>query len=77
MSLIDFVFSKLRTPKTYSDKCLKRPVSENASKSSMVNVPKHCSNMHHITFTIFIDTAKSIQCEKVSITDTANLGTAC
>ena len=76
MTLIDFVVSKLRTPKTYSDKCLKRPVSENPSKSNMVNVPKHCSNLHHITLTILIDTAKSIQCEKVSIIDTPNLGSA-
>ena len=75
MTLIDFVFSKLGTPKKYSGKCLKRPVSENASKSNIVNVPKHSSNLHHITFTIFIDTAKSIQCEKVSIIDTPNLGT--
>ena len=38
MTLIDFVFSKLRTPKTYSDKCLKRPVSENPSTSNIANV---------------------------------------
>ena len=38
ITLIDFVFSKLRTPKTYSDKCLKRPVSENPSTSNIANV---------------------------------------
>ena len=42
MTLIDFVFPKLRTPKTWSDKCLKRPNSEDLSTSGMVNVPKHC-----------------------------------
>ena len=42
MTIIDFAFSKLRTPKTYSDKCLKSPVSEDALISNMVNVPKHC-----------------------------------
>ena len=55
MTLIDFLFSKLRTLQTESDKCLKSPVSENASTSNMVNVPKHCSHLHHIAFSIFID----------------------
>ena len=41
MTLIDFVFSKLQTPKTWSDKCLKSPVSEDASTRDMVNVRKH------------------------------------
>ena len=40
MTLIDFVFPILRTPKTYSDKCLKSPVTEDASTSNMVNMPK-------------------------------------
>ena len=39
-------------------KCLKSPVFEDSSKSNMVNGPKHCSNLNHSTFTIFID-----QCE--------------
>ena len=30
MTLIDFLFSKLQTAKTYPDKCLKSPVSEDA-----------------------------------------------
>ena len=42
MTLIDFVISKLRTPKTRSDKCLKSPVPEDPSASNMVNVPKRC-----------------------------------
>ena len=42
MTLIDFVFQKLRTAKTWSEKCLKRPVSEDPSTSNMVNVTKHC-----------------------------------
>ena len=40
------------------DKCLKSPVSEDLSISNMVNGPKHCSNVNHSTFGIFID-----QCE--------------
>ena len=55
MTLIDFVFPKLRTLKTCSDKCLKNLVSEDPSTSNMVNGPKHCSNLHHITFIIIID----------------------
>ena len=59
ITLIDFIFSKLATPKTWIDECLKSPVSEDASTSSMVNVPKHCWNRHHSTFIIFIG-----HCEK-------------
>ena len=55
MTFIDFVISKLRTPKTWSDKCLKSPLSEDPSKSNMVNVPNHCWNLHHSIFTIFIE----------------------
>ena len=32
-------------PKAWLDQCLKRPFSEDASKSNMVNAPKHCSNL--------------------------------
>ena len=42
MTLIDFVFPKLRTPKKLLDKCLKSPISENPSTSNMVNGPQHC-----------------------------------
>ena len=30
------------------NKCLKSPVLEDPSTGNMVNVPKHCSNLHHI-----------------------------
>ena len=42
MTLIAFVFWKLLTPKTWLDKCLKSPVSEDPSTSNMADVPKHC-----------------------------------
>ena len=42
MILIDFVFPKLRPAKTWTDKCLKSPVSEDPLTSNMVNLPKHC-----------------------------------
>ena len=54
-ALIDFVFPKLWTPETWSDKGLKSPISENPSRSNMVNVTKHCRNLYHTTFMIFID----------------------
>ena len=54
MTLIDFVFPKLRTLKTWLDKCLKSPVSEDPSTSNMVNVRKHYWNLHHSTFIIFL-----------------------
>ena len=42
MTLIDFVMSKLRTPKSWSDKSLKSPVSADPSTSNIVNVLKLC-----------------------------------
>ena len=54
MPLLGFAFSKLRPPKTWSGRCLKTPVSDDPSKSNIVNVPKHCWNLHHSTFTLFI-----------------------
>ena len=50
-----FVFPILRTPKTQTDKCLKTIVSDYSLTSNMVNVPKHCWNLHQSTFIIFID----------------------
>ena len=41
--------------KTWFDKYLKRSVSEDPSKSRMVNGRKHCSELNDSTFTIFID----------------------
>ena len=47
MTLIDFVFLKLRTPKRWLDKCLKITVLEDPSTSNMVNGPKHCWILPH------------------------------
>ena len=54
MTLTAFVFPKLRTLKTWLDKCLKNLVSEDASISNTVNVPKHCGILHRSNFIIFI-----------------------
>ena len=55
MTLIDFVFPKLRTPKTWSDKFLKSLVSEDHWRSNIVTVPNHCCNQHHGTFSMLSD----------------------
>ena len=55
MTLIDFVFPKLRTPDRWSDKFLKSPVSEDSSTSNMVNELKHCLNLHQWSFILLID----------------------
>ena len=54
ISLKAFVFPKLRTLKTWLDKCLKNLVSEDPSTRDMVNVPKHCWNLPQNTFFNFI-----------------------
>ena len=77
MSLTAFVFPKLRTLKTWLDKCLKNLVLEDPSTSNMVNVPKHCWNMHHSTIIIFIDLCQVDWGERVSLIDMQDLGTAC
>ena len=55
MALIDFVLPKLRTLKTWLDKCLKSSVLEAPSTSGMVNWTKHCRNLNQNTLIIFID----------------------
>ena len=55
MTLIDFVFPKLRTLKTWLEKCLKSPDSDDILTSNMVNGHKYWSNLHSSTFFIFID----------------------
>ena len=45
--------------KTLLDKCLKSPVSENPSKNTMVDEPKHLSKLNDSTFAIFIDPCES------------------
>ena len=42
LPFINFVFPKLRSPKRWSDKCLKSPRFIPAFDKQMVNVPKHC-----------------------------------
>ena len=48
-------FRNYGLPKTLLDQYLKSPVSEDPTKSNMVNAPKHCSNSRDTSFTIFIN----------------------
>ena len=48
-------FGNYGIPKTWLDQCLKSPVSEYPSKSSIANAPKHCSHLRDSLFTIFIN----------------------
>ena len=50
-----YIFENTVSKKRRLDKYLKSPVSEDYSKSNMVNQPKHSWNLHDSTFIIFID----------------------
>ena len=65
MTRIADLFPKLRTSKNKLDQCLISPVSEDASKSKMVNVPKDCWNLNYSTFTIFIDNCEGNSLAKI------------
>ena len=54
MTVTAFLFPKLRTLKTWLDKCLKSPASYDPWTSNMVNVPKLCWNLNHSSLIIFI-----------------------
>ena len=46
--------------KPWLDKCLKNPISEDLSESSMVNRTKHCSNVNHSNFAHLLINVKAI-----------------
>ena len=48
-------FQNYRLQKTWLDKCLKSPVSENTLRGNVVNSPKHFFNLDDSSFTIFTD----------------------
>ena len=77
MMLIAFIFPNLPTPKTWLDKYLKGPVSEEVSTSNMTHVHKHCWNLHHSIVIIFIDYCEVKCVGKISLIDIQILGTAC
>ena len=55
LTLIAYVFPKLRTRKTWLNKNLKSSVSEHLSTSNMIRGTKYCWILNHTTFIIFID----------------------
>ena len=55
LTLTDFVFPIIQNLKTWLDNYQKNLVSEDPLTSNIVNVPKHCWNLHRSTFIIFND----------------------
>ena len=60
-------FRNYGLPKTWLDQCLKSPVSEDPTKSNMVNAPKHCSNLKDTSLPYLLITGKSIVLQKLSV----------
>ena len=53
-------FRNYGLPKTLLDQSPKTPVSEDPTKSNMVNAPKHCSNLKDTSLPYILITGKSI-----------------
>ena len=68
-------FRNYGLPKTLLDQCLKSLLSEDPTKSNMVNTPKHCSNLNNTSLPYLLITGKSIVLQKVSVSDIQNLKT--
>ena len=68
-------FRNYRLPKTWLDQCLKSPVSEDPTKSNMVNAPKHCSNLKDSSLPYLLITAQSIVLQNISLIHIQNLKT--
>ena len=68
-------FRNYGLPKTWLDQCLKSPVSEDPTKSNMVNAPKHCSNLKDTSLPYLLITWKSIVLQKVSVSHIQNVQT--
>ena len=75
MTLNAFVFPKWQTLKTWLSHRVKSPVSEETSRSKMLNVPKVSCNLHHSIFIKFIGhwqgncVWKSLSCSHVKSWD--------
>ena len=62
-------------PKTWLDQSLKSPVSDDPTKSNMVNGPKHCSNLKDTSLPYLLITGNSIVLQKVSFSHIQNVKT--
>ena len=68
-------FRNYGLPKTLLDECLKCPVSEDPTKSNMVNALKHCSNLKDTSLPYLLITGKTILLQNVSRSHIQNLKT--
>ena len=68
-------FRNCGLPKTWLDQCLKSPVSDDPTKSNMVNAPKHCSNLKDTSLPYLLITGTSIVLKKLSVSDVQSLKT--
>ena len=68
-------FRNYGLPKTLLDQCQKSPVSEDPTKSNMVNTPKHFSNLKNTSLPYLLITGKSIVLQKVSVSHIHNVKT--
>ena len=68
-------FRNYGLPKIWLDQCLKSPISEDPTKSNMVNKPKHCPNLKDTSLPYLLITGRSIALQKVSVSDVKNLKT--
>ena len=68
-------FRNYGLPKTWLDQCLKSPVSEDPTKSNMVNAPKYCSNLKDTSLPYLSITGNSIVLQKVSVSHIQNVKT--
>ena len=66
-------FRNYGLPKTWLDQCLKSPISEDPTKSNMVNAPKNNSSLKDTSLTYLLITGKSIVLEKVSVSHIQNV----
>ena len=68
-------FRNYGLPKTWLDQSLKSPVSDDPTKSNMVNAPKHCSNLKNTSLPYLLITGKSFVIQKVSFSHLKNVKT--
>ena len=68
-------FRNCGLPKTWLDQCLKSPVSDDPTKSNMVNAPKNCSNLKDTSLPYLLITGTSIVLQKLSVSDVQSLKT--
>ena len=66
-------FRNYGLPKTWLDECLKSLVSDDPTKSNMVNGSKHCANLKDTSLPYLLITGRSIVLQKISLSDVQNL----